>query len=70
MIQIISNLTNELDMLINEALLLEKFEASSGEKDKIFEQKSKKLSEILSEIATYEKRIHRINNQVMSILKP
>lgn len=46
MIQIISYLTNELDMQINEELLLQKYESSSKQKDKIFEQKSNKLNEI------------------------
>lgn len=57
-------------MEIDENLLAQKFQASSKEKDSIYQKRNEKLNDIMSEIKSYEKKIKDYQNVIDNILKP
>lgn len=57
-------------MEIDDDLLAEKFEASSKQKDAIYERRHEKLNDIMNEIRTYEQQIKDYQNAVDNILRP
>ena len=69
-IQTVAELAKELEMEIDENLLAQKFQASSKEKDQIYQKRNEKLNDIMSEIKSYEKKIKDYQNVIDNILKP
>jgi len=53
-ISTIGRLTRDLDMEIDEGILLDKFESTSHNKDVIYQKRSQKLEDIMSEIKRHE----------------
>lgn len=69
-IRTVVNLTKELGIALDEAMLQHRFENYSNEKDKSFEERYRKLNVIMDEIRKYDYQIKSHSNQIQNILMP